>query len=256
MEYFLSLLNFLSQLQTSSSIVHWLLENIVHLLDVLFHEKTGTWDVLYNWQQTFCLRSFVHWHFYIILGAYSCRIDLQSTVSWKCTQDILFCKSIQHEYATKMILKYQYTKLLKLQVCCQFHLLLLLMEDLILVLLARKKKEAEQLGARTVIEWILGNSDTKTLMIEIISSKLRCSDYMTRSVTAGTLKRNNTENKPCNEMQPDPTYDKSPNLIVSETFQQIGSTRFLVLFWLMLIWHTAFKIEIPVDCQAMVPTSS
>ncbi|XP_072998507.1 double-stranded RNA-binding protein 4-like isoform X1 [Typha latifolia] len=88
--------------------------------------------------------------------------------------DTIFCKSILYEYAIKMNLDRPTYKTSQSE-----GLLPIFVSSVVfdgksyLGGGGKNKKEAEQIAARTVIESILGNSDTRSLLIQIIRSKDR-----------------------------------------------------------------------------------
>lgn len=87
-------------------------------------------------------------------------------------EDTTFCKSILHEYAVKMNLdKPTYTISQEAGSLPVFISSLIFNGQTYTGHPARNKKEAEQMAARATIGSILANSETRTVMGEIISSK-------------------------------------------------------------------------------------
>lgn len=88
--------------------------------------------------------------------------------------DIGFCKSILHEYATKMKLELpKYTTSRSEGSLPVFISTVVFNGNTYSGDAGRNKRDAEQLGARVVIQWILGQPDTIAGMAEIIKSKAK-----------------------------------------------------------------------------------
>ncbi|WOL05993.1 hypothetical protein Cni_G14725 [Canna indica] len=86
----------------------------------------------------------------------------------------IFCKSVLHEYAVKMNMKMPtYNTSQEPAVTPVFISSVSFDNKIFTGAVAKSKKEAEQNGARSVIEFILGNSDTRITMMQIIKSKDR-----------------------------------------------------------------------------------
>ncbi|ONK60826.1 uncharacterized protein A4U43_C08F23100 [Asparagus officinalis] len=86
--------------------------------------------------------------------------------------DTTFCKTILHEYAAKMNLELpRYTTSKSGAHFSTFITSVFFDGKTYKGVPARSKRDAEQLGARTVVDWILGKSDRSIVMAEIIKSK-------------------------------------------------------------------------------------
>ncbi|XP_057500282.1 double-stranded RNA-binding protein 4-like [Actinidia eriantha] len=143
-------------------------------------------------------------------------------------QDTIFCKSILNEYAVKMSLEKPTYKTIQPE-----GLLPVFVSSLVFNGVTyngepgRNKKEAEQLAARAVILSISGNSESGTVIFEIIKSKFRLyaalhkvkdlnnNGYMPSAVNVGT----SFGSPPCKgkEVEVFEDANRLPNSIMPET---------------------------------------
>lgn len=152
--------------------------------------------------------------------------------------ETVFCKSILHEYAAKMNIGMPTYKTSRVEgLLPVFTSSVTFGGRSYTGVIGKSKKEAEQLGARAVIESILGKSCTRTPMLEIINAKGRLYDAINKG--RDFRKEQHVGNKLCNDLQAGLIYDRSLDNVISEPVQQIGPTGTLLN-----------------DSQAMVPTSS